>query len=218
MQAIKFSFVDFMKSRLQVIIFLVMAAWNLWLMKISDSSLSVIYYIYFFAVVISIQPFVQEQTAEVGFVNMLPGSKKNRVVGRYFYGFMLQIAAFILSWIDLGIYSIFFQKIPRLAIVATLGCLGIGLIFYSIQYTIFYMLGKIKSQQLAGIIMMTPGFIMLFGLSYFLKMINQYTELDMQWFANHSLLGSTAILFSGSIICIVSMTISAFIVEKKDTI
>lgn len=80
------------------------------------------------------------------------------------------------------------------------------------------MLGKIKSQQLAGIIMMTPGFIMLFGLSYFLKMINQYTELDMQWFANHSLLGSTAILFSGSIICIVSMTISAFIVEKKDTI
>ncbi|RDY30032.1 ABC-2 transporter permease [Lachnotalea glycerini] len=218
MQAIKFSFVDFMKSRLQVIIFLVMAAWNLWLMKISDSSLSVIYYIYFFAVVISIQPFVQEQTAEVGFVNMLPGSKKNRVVGRYFYGFMLQIAAFILSWIDLGIYSILFQKIPRLAIVATLGCLGIGLIFYSIQYTIFYMLGKIKSQQLAGIIMMTPGFIMLFGLSYFLKMINQYTELDMQWFANHSLLGSTAILFSGSIICIVSMTISAFIVEKKDTI
>lgn len=214
MQAIKFTFVDLLKSKVQILTLLIIAVIQLWMMKMTSSPLSGIIYMFFGGIIISVQPFIQEQTAEVGFVNMLPGTKGSRVLGRYLFGLLINLIAVLASIINLNIYSIYSHEFPQFAWEGILFSFSITLLFCSFQYILFYVLGKIKSQQLAGILMMLPGFVMFFGVNFLIDSMKSRAFLTQEWMIQN---GSSIILalFLISVISFVFGIYSSTIIAKK---
>lgn len=213
MQAIKFIYVEILKSKAQLILLFVLTIVEFWMMR--KNAITGYFYMGFAAVIVAAQPFLQEQTSEVGFINMLPVTKRNRVMGRYLYGAVVQLIAFLLSWITIGINYLLYHKIPVYALEATIGCFSIGLFFCALQYVIFYALGKMKSQQMAGIVMIMPGFVMFFGISYIIDFLDKYTFV-IEWIRNNRMLAIFCLLLVGFIIWLIGIQGSTYIAEKKD--
>ncbi|GEM_PF-2323518 len=218
MQAIKFMFVDILKSKIQIMVLLFIAIVQLWMMSMNSSPFNAVYYMFFGAVIVSIQPFIQEQTAEVGFINMLPGTRKNRVIGRFLFALFNNVFGLVISLINLSIYSFLSHKSPKYVWEGILLCISISLIFCSLQYILFYALGKMKSQQLAGIVMIIPGFVMFFGVNLMIVFMSKHGIVTSQWISNH--MNSIAIvLFLFSIVFYVfGIQASTMIAKKKDYI
>lgn len=218
MQAIKFMLVDILKSKFQIMVLFFISIVQLWSMSMNSSPLNAVYYMFFCAVIVSIQPFLQEQTAEVGFINMLPGTRTNRVLGRYLFALFNNIYSLIISLINLSIYSLFSHTTPKHVWEGILSCISISLTFCSLQYILFYALGKMKSQQLAGFIMIIPGFVMFFGVNLLIVFMSTHGMIAPEWLSNH--LNIIAIvLFLFSIVSFgLGIKASSIIAIKKDYI
>lgn len=218
MQAIKFLYVDILKSKVLVKVLFILIFIQFWMMKFTDSPLNTVYYMFFVAVITSTQPFIQEQTAEVGFINMLPGTIKMRVIGRYLYALSTVLMCMIICSLNLGIYALVSKELPPFVFEGTIFGASIALLFSSIQYIIFYALGKLKSQQLAGLIMMIPGFVMFFGVSFLASWMKENTVVVLEWLIdNHSLV--VLLLTLCSVLSLLfGIILSTMIVNKKDSI
>lgn len=216
MRAIRFTFVDMTKSKVQILVLLLLAIVELWMMKMYSSPLNAVYYMYFGAIVTSVQPFLQEQTAEVGFINMLPGTKQNRVLGRYLFGLSLIIISMFISIVNLGIYYAFSHNYTNYVREGMLDSFSIALIFCSLQYILFYALGKMRSQQLAGLIMMIPAFLMFFGVNYVIEYMASNKIITTEWISQNRISISLGVFLFSVVIFIFGIYISTIIVKKKD--
>lgn len=212
MRAIKFTMVDILKCKFQLI-FLIIFALVAYMIMEGQPMIGLIY-MEFAAIIISAQPFMQEQVAESGFINMLPLTKRQRVGGRYIFGAFLILAGTLIGFLVLCI-SLRGEEMPAYFVPLTMLSAGIGLLVIGIQYTLFYLMGKFKSQQMAGIVMMLPGFVMFFGsqaiASYAIDIPAMYS-----WLMNHIALVGAGGLAAGLIIWFLGIQISAVIVEKRD--
>lgn len=215
MQAIKFTYVDILKSKFIVVFFIILGVVGFYMMK-GNGPLNGVYYMSFAGVIGGIQPFIQEQTAEVGFINMLPGTRKSRVLGRYLYGLILQIIAIVINGLNLTIYSALYGELPDFILEGILISFGISIFFCSIQYLLFFGLGKIKSQQMASIIMMLPGFIMFFGIGYIGEFILNNNSFNPLWIVENGMKISAATIVAGLVFWVLGIVLSHKITEKKD--
>ena len=218
MQAIKFMFVDILKSKIQIMVLFFIAIVQLWMMSMSSSPLNAVYYMFFCAVIISVQPFLQEQTAEVGFINMLPGTRKNRVVGRYLFALFNNVLCLVISLINISISSVLFHKNTKFVWEGILLNISISLIFCSLQYILFYALGKMKSQQLAGIVMIIPGFIMFFGVNLLIVYLSTHGIVTSDWISNHIDIIAIVLFFISLGFYILGIRASTMIAKKRDYI
>ena len=207
---------DLLKCRVQVLFLILFGVLGYFFMVRSVSPLSGIFYMAFGAVILGIQPFMQEQSAEVGFLYMLPGTKTARVAGRYLYGLMLQVIAMILALADMIVYYMCFGKGIKGLTDGIALCFGVGLIFCSLQYILFFFLGRMKSQQMAGIVMMIPGFLMFFGFSFALEKGIGYLQPYLQWMAANPGLTAIILVAVSLLVWCAGILISSGIVKNRD--
>lgn len=215
MYAIKFTFVDFAKSKLQIVAFPLFAVCQL-ILIFKNSTLFGIYYMYFGAIILSTQPFIQEQTAEVGFVNMLPGTKQSRVVGRYLFGLANIILVTLISIVNLLIYQSVSHSHVMFIWEGLLSGISIALLFCTFQYILFYLLGKMKSQQLASLIMMVPGFLMFFGVNYLIAFLSEKSPITWERILQMRVTLNLFLFVFSALVFIMGIFISTFIVNRRD--
>ena len=218
MRAFKFMVVDLLKCRLQVIFMILFTGLALLFMVRSKNPFSGMFYMSFAGVIIGIQPFMQEQSSEVGFLYMLPGTKNTRVAGRYLYGLLLQALAIFLSLAATSMFRIISGRQTEGIWAGALLCFSVGLIFSALQNILFYALGKMKSQQMAGIVMMIPGFIMFFGINFALEYGIESLNSYMEWVKIHpGAFYGTMAAASLAVWC-AGIVISAWIIKGRDDI
>ena len=218
MRAFKFMMADLLKSRLQVVFLVLFGVLAYVFMVRSVSPLNGLFYLSFGAVMMGIQPFMQEQSAEVGFLYMLPGRKTTRVAGRYLYGLMLQLMSIVLALADMAIYVLCFGRGVNGLGEGLAICFSTGLIFCSLQYILFYVLGRMKSQQMASIIMMIPGFLMFFGFSFLFEKGMNLLKPYLQWIKNNVGLASAVLVAASLVIWLAGILISGMIVKNRDDV
>ena len=162
MRTVKFAMVDMLRCKLQIM-FLILFSVISFLMGKDGGIVMSLLYMCFVSVIISTQPFMLEQMAESGFINMLPLRKKERVMGRYVFGACLVLLGIVMAVVVSFISNSLFQADMAYWDAAICCVAGVGLLIVSLQYTCYFGVGKFKSQQLASIIMMIPGFVLFFG-------------------------------------------------------
>ncbi|MFA9376974.1 MAG: ABC-2 transporter permease [Lachnotalea sp.] len=218
MNVIKFSIVDILRCKTQLWMMVPFSVIGFIFMKSSLGPLNGVIYMCFAAIILSTQPFMQEQIAESGFVNMLPTTKNERVIGRYLFGLLLLIFAMGLSLISLVIYSLINNGIPSNWNIAIIGSFGIGLIVLGFQYVVFYAMGKMKSQQFASLIMMAPGFILFFGANFIIGKIEKNMPSAVEWIASNLTAFAVLIMVVGIVIWVLSIIVTTKIIDKRDFI
>lgn len=94
-------------------------------------------------------------------------------------------------------------------------CGGVGLLVVGMQYMAFYLVGRFKSQQLAGIIMMLPGFLTFFGSQFLMDYALNIPDL-YSWFVRHIALVSVALMAAGVMVWLLGIWFSSKVIDKRD--
>lgn len=179
-------------------------------------------YMVFGSMILSTTPFTLSQSSNHGFLLMLPATIKDRVAGRFGYGLSLLAMALFFGGIgtiltcivkDITLSSLFF--VFYIAIAAS------GLIMLSIQYTIFYVIGELKSVQLMGVIRMIPGFLLFIIGSIGMDLIQEGAGMGtayswLVWVGNHLMECALLMLLVGIVIFFAGIFVSVQIQKKRD--
>ncbi|SFB21596.1 ABC-2 family transporter protein [Acetitomaculum ruminis DSM 5522] len=211
MNTLNYIKIDFLKNKRQIILIPMFAIFAVLLSK--NSNISGASYAMFAGTIVGINAFTSEKIKEIGFISMLPGKNINKVAGRFLYGMINMV---ILEVLFLALYCIISdfsntvldkEKI-FLIVLSTMA----GIVLISIEYTIFYILGKFKSQSLFTFIMMLPGMLLFFLSVFFLE-----DEKFLNFLFTRSI-EEIYLLVTVAFIIIVSLcfTISVIVVNKKD--
>ena len=210
MSILKIMLIDMRRCRMQLLLML----FFLLIAIFMASSGTGIAYLTFAAIILATQPFLYEQRSEAGFICMLPSTLQERVAGRYLFGMFLMFLMLVESFLMNGILLLTEHEtieyfLPQIGIYW-----GIGMIIIAFQYILFYALGKIKRQQLTGILVMLPGFAFFILASLLPEYIN--TMDILQWMITNlhtiaKILPAVAIVLWG-----IAIGISIQIAKKKD--
>lgn len=185
-------------------------------------------YMIFGSIVLSTTPFFTCQQSNNGFLLLLPATEKDRVMGRFGYGITLNFISLLIGIIITLIVSI--TKNADISYVAPfyIGITAVGFIMLSLQYTLLYLIGEVKSQQLMGIIRILPGFIFFFGNFLLIDFVKEYNPQDqtngliswigncLLWLCNHLLESALIALLIVMIFFITGIFISVLVVKKRD--
>ena len=217
MKALKFLKVDWLrcKSQLRIMALFPLIAVAMVFGGI-ENELFINAYVVFGAIVYSVQPFNMENMSESGFINMLPGTKRDRVTGRYLFALVLTVLAVLIGLGAVSIYNI--QQGISLDPVVSVSCIlfGCAMVVCSLQYILFYSLGKGKSNQMMAMIRMIPAFIMFFlgtNLSGWLKGGN---GANLKWVLDREAELSLLCVLIGLFVFFVGISVSSRIIENKD--
>lgn len=185
-------------------------------------------YMVFCSMILSTTPFFAYQKSNSGFLLMLPATVKDRVVGRFGYGITLNLVSLLIGGIiTVGVSIIGNKDIPYIA-PFYIGIAAAGLIMLSLQYTLLYIIGNVKSQQLIGILRILPGFLFFFGGFWLVDFVNDYNTSEntegiikwmsncLIWLCNHLLESTLIALLIGIIFFITGIFISVQVVKKRD--
>ncbi len=217
MKALKFLKVDWIrcKSQLKIMILFPVVAMVIGLGGLENEMFTITYMV-FGSIIFAVQPFNMEQMSESGFINMLPGTKSDRVAGRYLFAFILVIVSVLLGAGAMILYDI--KHGISLAPVLTTSCIFFGgaMVICSLQYILFYSLGKGKSNQMMGIIRMIPAFIMFFLGNYFSDWIKSGGAAKLNWILDRTAELSALCVLVGLFVFFVGISISGRIIEHKD--
>lgn len=183
-------------------------------------------YMVFGSMILSTIPFCIRQKSSNGFLLMLPATKTDRVVGRFGYGLVLLAVSLLLGSVDVLIVSVMRHMDISYMLPFYAGLTAAGLIMLSLQYTILYIVGELKSQQAMGIIRMIPGFLLFFGGSWIVDFIEEHsiegqTGLDLNfdwliWICNHLAVCSLFALLAGIVIFTAGILVSIQVMKKRD--
>lgn len=218
MRAIQFFKVDLIRSKAQMkfmVIFFILA-FVLGFTTEAGVAFSFMYMI-FAGVILSGQPFMMEQASESGFINMLPGSKTERVAGRY-----LMTLSLLLFGAITGTFIVVIGELLQKATMQGLEIMiplavGVGMIIIALQNVLLYAIGKGKSQQMIGIIRMIPGFV---GFFVGIGIVDEIQKNPMQyanlWFFSHPQEAALLVLLAGILVYIVGILVSTAIIKKRD--
>ncbi|MDD2972603.1 MAG: ABC-2 transporter permease [Lachnospiraceae bacterium] len=212
--AVRFFYIEVIRCRAQLWFFILFFAIALYTGK--NNPFFSVSYMCFCGVIMSVQPFQQEQLAESGFLNMLPGTKRERVCGRYLFGLGMILVSALLGMLVLLLGSGMEHQKNANLLPVLVTCIGITLIVLSFQYVLFYAMGKIKSQQFAGLIMMAPGFIFFFGMNFLLGKMQKNNVDILYWWMKHMEPLAWCVLLLGILLWIGSMRCAVRLIQKRD--
>ncbi|MDD3340400.1 MAG: ABC-2 transporter permease [Lachnospiraceae bacterium] len=216
MRAIKFTIIDMLRCKITLFILLVFSVIAFFFIR--ESLFFGFLYLCFGGIIASIQPFAQEQQAESGFINMLPATKGDRILGRYLFGLFLLLFSMVLASLVAIVYGVIHPASHENWSLLIIGFLGGGLIMISLQYLLFYVLGKMKSQQFQGFIMMLPGFIFFFGINFLMEEYRELVPAIAAWISSHMNLFVLLLLLAGFVTFGVCSFVSTLIANRRDSL
>ncbi len=218
MRAIQFFKVDMMRCKAQLKYMAVFAVIAFFLtFQMEGGALFSFCYMLFCGVILSGQPFLADQVSESGFLNMLPGSKKERVMGRYLLAF-----SYLFLGGMIGVLIVFvvgkIQGVQAEGIeIMVPAAFGIGMFMVAIQNILLYAIGKGKSTQVLSVIRLLPGFIGFFGgISILDEVQENPAELEDLWVLRHPQEAALLVLAVGVVCYIAAVYISAAIIRNRD--
>lgn len=174
MNLLQFMKVDFRLTKKQLP-FLVILPCLVVLIALSGTDMFfIVSYLCFGALILSTTPFMMEDKNMSSFVQLLPGTHRDRVAGRFFWFFVL-LLAYVLFGFGISYFMYRFgigevriaESEYFLCLAAALVCFVIG----CIQIVVFYLLGRVKSQQFLNLLRMIPAFLFFFGMNYVTEQI-----------------------------------------------
>ncbi len=206
MNWVKFMKTDFLLYKYQKVVMMVFPVFVILMSIYSKDMIFIISYLCFGVLIVSTTPYCLENRNMSTFIQMLPGSDRERVVGRYMcFGAMLLAAVaygigvvIVLSWIKgfpVTEYNIYFSSVA----------LALSLIVGSVQFLVLYIAGRGKSTQWMNILRMIPGFIFFF-------LINYIGEKGKEGQVESSILGLADFFVQNKFICLISMAAAALLV------
>lgn len=217
MRTFQFLKVDWIRCKGQLkVMFLFPVVALIFLMTSKQSELFAIQYLVFGALVFSAQPFNMEQMSESGYINMLPGTKRDRVMGRYLYAFMLLVWSVFMGIIVTYFYDTYNGIDFKPVMGGILIIFAVGMIISSLQYILYYAMGKGKSQQMMGIIRMIPAFIMFFLGGYVTDLITEGKLSALDWIMAHNTEITVILVAAGILLFVMGIAISSMVIKNKD--
>ena len=112
-------------------------------------------------------------------------------------------------------------ELSSMILIFYIGVAAIALIMLSIQYTIFYLVGELKSQQVMGLIRMIPGFLLFILGSIAMDIIQEESNSNLvfsflTWIENHLFECILLTFFIAILIFLAGIFISVKIQKKRD--
>lgn len=167
MNWVKFMKTDFLFYKYQKVIMMVFPVLVIPMFIYSNDMIFIISYLCFGVLIVSTSPYCLENRNMSSFTQMLPGSDRERVMGRYMcfgamlltavaYGICVVIAVSWIKRVPVTEYNIYFSVMA----------VSLSLIVGSVQFLILYIAGRGKSTQWMNILRMIPSLIFFFLMNY----------------------------------------------------
>ncbi len=217
MKAFKFLKVDWLRCKSQLRILALFPVLGVVLVFGGmENELFINAYVVFGAIVFTTQPFNMETMSESGFINMLPGTKRDRVSGRYLFGLVLIVASVLMGLAIVTIINI--KNNTSLVPALEISCIlfGCAMVTCSLQYILFYLIGKGKSNQMMAIIRMIPAFLMFFLGTFLSEWVKSGEGANLKWVMERQAELSILCVLIGFFVYFVGISVSSWIIEKKD--
>ena len=129
-------------------------------------------YVMFTAVIFQGTNFTLVTKAETGFINLLPGSDRERVAGRFLTGILYTAVSIVLGML-MSLLLYYRDKLDfEYVLEVIIAFAGVALMFGAVQNTLFFAVGISNNKQLASLVHITPGLLFFgvtTGLSVFLE-------------------------------------------------
>lgn len=216
MNAIKFFKIDFARIKIQYVYILAFSIFAFILTLEFTSPYYGLLYLVFGSIIFSTVPFTQDQMAETGFINILPGTIEERVAGRFLIAVSMVVYSTILGTAVMVAYTIMKEDTIAYAFDFIVGSCGLGILVCSLQYILFYALGRVKSMQAMSIVRMLPGFIVFFGSTLLADWLEENAGETYTWILNHTNVLAVILLALGLMFCLLGIVVSGRIVERRD--
>lgn len=179
MRALKFTKIDFIKTKKQMLFIpfyvalIAIIMWNsgpeMYGAVNTVTMVTAFFYMVFITIIFSTTPFGTCKVEENGFLLLLPATIWERVLGRFLYGFVLMMAA---SACGVGVTVIsgilgYHVDVNQLAL-----CLigfAVGMVVIAAEYIFMYLCGEHQGQSMLGIVRTLPGMCFFFGTANIMK-------------------------------------------------
>lgn len=182
MRALYFTKIDFIKTKQQMLIVPVIMLFVGLVMLFGDTDgsssnvVTLFMYTLFIAIVFSTAPFGECRRKDAGFLMLLPADTRDRVVGRFLYGILLQAIAAVIGVICVVGYRAFGRAGNPADLSVCLIGLSVGILLMSAQYVFFYLFGENSGTQLLNFARVIPGMCYFMGALYVSNMIKEQPE------------------------------------------
>ena len=217
--------IDFIKTKQQMIIVPVIMLFVGLIMLFGDADgsssnvMTLFMYTLFIALVFSTAPFGECRRKDAGFLMLLPAGTRDRVVGRFLYGILLQAMAAVIGIICVVGYRAFGRESNPADLSICLIGLAVGILIMSAQYVFFYLFGENSGTQLLNFARVIPGMCYFMGALYVSNMIKEQPERvasTMKTFISR--LNMISIISAAAALIVLAAAISLCIqmTEKKD--
>ena len=173
-------------------------------------------YAFFVAIGYAGQPFNLEARSESGFLDMLPATKKQRVIGRFLYAITGVVFAIVVTCAVIGAMNISGKEVPDYAWPFILAITGVTLVIISIEVLVLYSVGKGKSQQLISLIQIVPSFVMFLGGQFVAEQLEEHAGFDIVWLAEHQMMAASILVAVGIVAIGVAFVFANQIVQGRD--
>lgn len=184
-----------------------------------ESLLGVFSYMGLVVVVAPTSLFTYEQKTDCGFDGLLPATDRDKVFGRYMLGAVCILFQLILGIIICTVMSAVTDlKISNVGVISMI-FMGITLIYLSIAFIAYYLIGRNLNQQIKGVIVMLPCMILWMivntSIGFLMDGEVDIVGLIAKIMDNKEIISALALVI-GIAMYIVSALISTQIVKKKD--
>ncbi len=225
MRALEFMKIDYIKIKQQAYAFpLFLCIAILFGLKTESivpgfSILTALEYLMFCVSVFATTPFGACDRKDAGFLVLLPSEVKDRVMGRFLFGFSLLAASLAMAGAIVGIRALQGRKMPEEILMLGLIMISFTAILMVLQITFFYLFGENRAGQILSLVRIVPGMAMFFGMNALIGEIgdnpDEMPEL-MIWAANNLRLLGIAFVIAAVMITVGGVALCIKTTAKKD--
>ena len=222
MRSLKFTKIDFMKSRKQGRLMIFILAIGLFMSRGANNGYlaGLVYTVYIGSIFIN-AVFADFSMHNAGFLLLLPGSTWHRVCGRFYYGIgseaVLCIAYWLLAAVIRGNLMLSIQSLPICLIVMLS-----SIVMVDLGFMLFYLVGEMKSQYAMSLVRIV--FPLLFWVIGYgaLNIIGEDNEAGallmsaLYWVNDHMAMCGTLMFVFVAVLTSISIWISAKVCSKRD--
>lgn len=153
---LKFFKLDIRKSVVAWMVLLLVEAMILLALKYNQPVLLAYYFNFMGIYLVAIIVCLIDECNEVGFVDLLPGTQKQKIVARFLYGVAMALSGNVILAILILATHIPTQLKGYLGF-SMFFCMGIQLVILAIQYILFYKTARKKSKMVSALATFLPG-------------------------------------------------------------
>lgn len=165
MKALYFAKIDYIKTRTQLYLLLVITVVVMVIMRMSTDVTGQVGFTYgvFLAIVFSTIPFGNCTRKDAGFQQLLPATTLQRVLGRFVFGLSLLFIGIGIGLATTAAYNLMKGRRETVSLPICLIVFAVGLVIITVQYIFLYLVGESKGAQFLSLVRMVPGMCFFFG-------------------------------------------------------